>query len=740
MSARPGGGLAASLGAAWAAARAGAGSEARRLSASRMARLTLVALAVVPTLYAGLYLWANDDPYGRLDEVPAALVVEDEGASTGGVLVSLGAQVASDLEADGSFDWQRTDAADAAAGVADGRYEAAVTIPSGFSADLATVQAAVSAGEPAPPRQAQLLLTTNDATSYIGRTVAERVVDATRQAVVDQVGTQTADSFLVGFATVSQQLREAADGATQLGEGLGGAVEGADALTTGAGALVQGQEALVQGTGALADGAGQLADGTGAAVGGVDQLVTGVEQLDAGAGALADGLGQLEDGTAALPAQAQALADGASAVADGNAQVAATATALADASAQAVEGLDAARADLAAQLTALGLDDTQVAAVLEQADGLVAPVRDAQEQVAEADAALGALATGSRQVADGAGALAEAAPALAGGIAASSQGASALAEGTGQLADGVGPLADSARALDQGASALADGASQLADGQEQALAGTQQLADGAGALAEGLVPARDGATALADGLEQGAAGVPALDDDQRERAVGGITDPVATQSTSDATVSGYGAGLAPFFLALSLWIGGYVLFLVVRPLSRRAAAAGRSALGTAVGGYAPALALGVVQAVLLWGVVVGVLRLEPAQPLGLLAMMLLTSAAFVAVVHALVAWLGLPGQFLGLVLLVLQLVSAGGTFPWQTLPAPLASLHHVLPMGYAVDALRALGAGGTDVSARPVLEAVAVLGAYLVVSLVATALAARRRRVVAVSALRPLPA
>ncbi|GAA2019358.1 YhgE/Pip domain-containing protein [Pseudokineococcus marinus] len=717
-----------------AAARASSGTEVRRLLASPMARLAVLALALVPVLYAGLYLWANHDPYERLDQVPAALVVEDEGASTGGVLLSVGSQVARDLEVDGELDWQRTDAQDAAEGVRDGRYEASLLVPATFSSDLASVQQAVSAGDPAPPRQAQLELTTNDATSYLGRTIAERVVAATQQAVADQVGEQAASSFLVGFSTVSQQLQQAADGAGALADGLGQASEGADGLVQGADALLTGQRALAEGADGLATGAGQLADGTGAAVAGVDQLVTGVEQLDAGATALAGGLGQLRDGTAALPEQARALADGSAAVAEGNAQVAQTADAVATASADAVAGLAAARGDLEAQLRDLGLDDAQVAAVLARTDELVAPVQDAQAQVQEADASLQALATGSAQVAQGAGALADAAPALAQGVAASADGADALATGTGQLLEGVRPLAASARALDEGASALADGAGQLAAGEDQAVTGTEQLAGGARALATGVGQARDGAASLRDGLVQGASGVPDLSADQRERAVGAINDPVATASASTAQVSTYGAGLAPYLLALSLWIGGYVLFLVVRPLSRRAAAAGRSALGTALGGYGPAAAVGVVQSVLLWTVVVAVLRLEPAAPLGLLALLLLTSATFVAVVHALVAWFGLTGQFAGLVLLVLQLVSSGGTFPWQTLPAPLAAVHQVLPMSYAVEAFRSLTAGG---SARPVLTAVAVLGGYLVLALAASALAARRGRVLSPADLRP---
>ena len=44
--------------------------------------------------------------------------------------------------------------------------------------------------------------------------------------------------------------------------------------------------------------------------------------------------------------------------------------------------------------------------------------------------------------------------------------------------------------------------------------------------------------------------------------------------------------------------------------------------------------------------------------------------------------------------MVVQLVTAGGTFPWQTLPAPLAALHQVLPMGYVVDAMRQVMYGG----------------------------------------------
>ncbi|WP_406049592.1 hypothetical protein [Kribbella sp. NBC_00889] len=48
--------------------------------------------------------------------------------------------------------------------------------------------------------------------------------------------------------------------------------------------------------------------------------------------------------------------------------------------------------------------------------------------------------------------------------------------------------------------------------------------------------------------------------------------------------------------------------------------------------------------------------------------------------------------------MVIQLVSAGGTFPWQTIPAPLYFFHHALPMSYAIDGVRHLMYGGPGTS------------------------------------------
>ena len=57
-------------------------TELRRITATRGIVVVLLALLLVPTLYGGMYLYANRDPYGSLDRIPAALVVQDTGATT----------------------------------------------------------------------------------------------------------------------------------------------------------------------------------------------------------------------------------------------------------------------------------------------------------------------------------------------------------------------------------------------------------------------------------------------------------------------------------------------------------------------------------------------------------------------------------------------------------------------------------------------------------------------------------
>ena len=605
-------------------------TELRRITAGRLAKLVIVALVLVPTLYAGLYLYANHDPYAHFDELPAALIVEDTGATTtDGTKIEAGRDVADKLLKSGDFDWSETSAAEAEEGVREGDYYFALRIPEGFSRTL-------TGAERLDPEQAQIQVITNDANSYLSTTIATNVTDKVRDAIASEVSEQAAANFLLGISDLRSGLVKAADGAAKLEKGAG----------------------------TLRDGAGKLATG---------------------AGDLENGLNTIEGKVTDLPTKTRELATGARKVADANGEIAATGQRAATAVDDAVAAYESNRDDLDARLQAQGLDEQQRAEVLAIYDRGSAPLDRVDQRVGDVSGQLDQLATGADQVADGNEQLASAMPDLVAGIS--------------QAADGAGELST-------GATKLRDGAAQLATG----------------------------AGDLKKGLQDGAAQAPATNEELRDRIASTIADPVAIDSVSEAKASSYGAGLAPFFLALGAWIGGYVLFLLVRPISTRALAANQTPLRVALGGWLTPALIGVAQMVVVLVVVGLAVDITPVNWLGTLGFLLLTSATFIAIVHMLNALLGAPGQFLGLVLMVVQLVTAGGTFPWQTIPEPLHWLHHVLPMSYAVDGLRQLMYGG--LSGRVVADAL-VLATFLVGALLLTSYGARRQRVWTPKRVRP---
>ncbi|MGH3438330.1 MAG: YhgE/Pip family protein [Sciscionella sp.] len=619
-------------------------NELRRFTTGRLPKLALVGLLLVPLLYGAMYVYANWDPYGRLGNIPVALVNADTGAKgPDGKVVNAGDEVTGKLEHSGKFEWHQVDSAAAEQGVRDGTYAFSLTMPKDFSTALVS---------PAnfQPKQGLITLTTNDANNYLVRTIADNVLSEVRKAVAERVGTQAAERLLTGYSTIHDQLSRAADGATQ----------------------------LANGSKQLSDGQRKLRDGSSTAADGASQLYSGLSTLRAK--------------TSALPGQTSGLASGAKQVASGTAQVAGVGNQISSAADGFAAQIDSTNGQIAGRMKQDGFSDGQINKVMGIVGDLRQPLDAAHSKITDAKNKLNALNAGAQRVSSGASRLAGAAPALASGIDQAASGARQLATGTGKLRDG----------------------------ENQAVPGTDKL--------------HDGATQLQRGLKQGLGQVPNPNANARNATAKTIADPTAVRNIGDAQAATYGAGLSPFFLALAAWIGAFVLFLLFKPLSSRALVAGKSAATTVLGGWLPTAAMGVAQMVILYAVVTLAVGLHPELPLATLGFLLFASISNVALIHGLNALLGAVGKFLGLVLLILQLASAGGTFPWQTIPDVLYPLHFLLPMGYVIDGLRHLMYGG---SLGGLGLDVAVLAGWLLAGLGMGLLAARKQRVWTPARLHP---
>lgn len=606
--------------------------EFARLWSSTMGILATLALFAIPTIYTTLYLWGNYNPQDHAHKYPVAVVNLDEGLTRlDGERVNHGDQVVQNLLAQDVFKFEVTDPKRADELLREDYYGFIVTMPPSFSADLES--AATD-----EPRQASIKLTTNDANNALGTQFGQRLAEAVRAAVSSEVGDQAALKMLDGLATVR--------------DGLGTAIDGGNQLTDGANQLHDG---LIR----AGDGAAQLDAGT-------LTLADGAAQASSGANQLADGLAQLNAKTSELPSQAARLADGARQVADGDAQIAAAANRVNDVVQTANAEHNQLRSDVIDLLLARGVDPS----IVDEATQLFAPVNERIDEAAgkaqDTTDKINLLAAGAEQVADGAQQLAEASP---------------------QLANAVSQLS-------AGANQLRDGTAQLADGSTQLHAGAQQLAEGIGTARDASALIADGMTQLRDGLVDGQRQIPESTPESRAIQAAVIGSPVGVEEQSIAEAGSYGATLAPFFCALAAWVGVYALFLIVQPYSKRAATALAAPGRVAVAGWLAPTLIGAAQMITAYLSLRYVVGLPFAHGWATVGLLILASGAFASIILALNVWFGSVGQFFALLLMFMQLVGTGGTFPWQTLPEPIRTIHQYLPMTWLTEGLRQSMYGG----------------------------------------------
>ncbi|HET6633834.1 MAG TPA: YhgE/Pip domain-containing protein [Streptomyces sp.] len=688
--------------------------ELRRFGRGRLPRAAMAAMLLLPLLYGALYLWSFWNPYDRLDRIPVALVDQDRGARVDGDRLQAGDALVEELRHSDTFDWRLTDAADAREGVEDGRYFLSLTVPEHFSEHLAS-----SAGD--DPKTAALRVRTNDANNYIVGQLSRTVFSEVRAAASQKASRRFYDRIYLAFSTLHDRTQDAADGAGRLEDGIGRARAGAHDLADGLDRAAGGSERLKDGTrrlqtgaGKLASGAQQVADGTGRLRARVDAVAGKVrpflaehgDEIGAAAHDVARASAKLEDHLADLPQAARTARDAARRAADG---VQAAHDELCTGAAPEGSLLTGLPPHTCARLAAAADDADEAADAAAHADALLQD----HENLDELGSHLGRLHDAALELADEAPHLDEDLDAAVARIHRLDDGAHQVAAGAARLHEGLSTAHSGAAALDTGIG---------------------RLATGADTLSGGMYKLSDGSARLADGLQAGVAKIPDYDEAERDARTGVMSDPVALDAAKTHAAPNYGTGFAPYFIPLSLWVGAMVAYMLLPALNRRALAAGAPAWRVALAGWLPVAAIGAVQAAALLSVLHWGLGLQMARALGTAGFLLVVTASFTALVQFFTARFGPAGRIIVLALLMLQLTSAGGTYPVQTSPGFFNALHPWLPMSYVVDGLRHLITGG---GLGPVWQACGVLAAFAACALALTAHTARRSQMWTIDRLHP---
>jgi YhgE/Pip-like protein len=180
-----------------------------------------------------------------------------------------------------------------------------------------------------------------------------------------------------------------------------------------------------------------------------------------------------------------------------------------------------------------------------------------------------------------------------------------------------------------------------------------------------------------------------------------MADPVVFNEEMVDPVKTYGTGFTPYFVPLSLWVGAMAMFLVASTMENKELKKRRlfSLLREVAARYLWLALVGVLQAVVLCTVLIKVLGLQ-VNHLGMFYLFTTVLALLsIAIFQFLTYLFGMAGDFVGVILLMLQLTSSGGSYPKETLPPFFIKIGPYLPMTYAVTAFRDIISGGQiDVS------------------------------------------
>ena len=346
--------------------------------------IVLIALIVLPSLYALVNIQACWDPYGNTDQIEFAIANLDKGATFQDTQLNVGNELVKDLKDNDKFKWTFVTEDELREGVHNGDYYAGIIIPKNLSENVASI-----IGE--NPEQAELEYIVN----VKANPVAAKLTDNGANAVYTSLN-----------AKVVQIINLAAYG--KLGE-------------------------LQEG---LASGAGQLASGGSQLQAGASQVSSGASQVSSGADQVEDGAGQVQKGASDVNNGASQVQKGASDVNNGAKKVQESSDAVKQGSSQVQQGAE----ELDSAVDSSLIPDGPVKQYVESSSELA----KGSGKVAEGSSK---LADGSVSLAEGSSKVANGASDVAGGASDVAKGANDLAGGSVELAEGSLSLAAGAQLL-----------------------------------------------------------------------------------------------------------------------------------------------------------------------------------------------------------------------------------------------------------------------------------------------------
>lgn len=628
--------------------------EIKRIFGSQMMIITLAAISILPLIYGGLYLWAFWDPYGSIKNIPVAIVNTDTGATKaedGGLKsYNFGNTVVEELKKNDAMKWHFVGKKEADAGLKNRTYYTEIIIPEDFSRNIISVDSDA-------PSKANIIFISRQASSFMASKFSDTVFVHFKAALTEKINKEYIDNIFTETRNSTDDLKKAVDGTNDLNDGL-------EQAKNGSSDLVDGLETFGNKLYDLKTGLNRLADGSNSLSEGFNVVQSGKSR------SFSDGINYAADSSVTLDEGAQTLKSGAAAVDVGIGQVQTGVTSLTAGAKQSFDGM------------------TGVVQLL-TAYAAAHPEASSSAEFVQALGTAQAVAAGQNQVYLGLSSLQTNLAALKTGSGTLSGGSAQLAAGTAQMKSGLSDIKTGKDSLNDGVSQLKSGLADAKDGTQKLLDGLETIKNGQKDLLSGLKDAVSGTLELRDKLAKAFnTALGKTDKTKNDRQSTVMSAPVDIKDESVALVENNGTGFTPYFVPLSFWVGSMaVMFLIDFTLG------GKSKSKSLADKTLTSFLVCIFQTVLLDLTMIKGLHLQVNHLEAFILFNMILACTFMSIQVFLAITLDLAGKFVGIILLMLQLTTSAGTYPFETIPPFFQKINPWLPMTYAVSALKEIVSG-----------------------------------------------
>ena len=258
--------------------------------------IVMLGVSMIPALYNVIFLSSMWDPYGKVSDLPVAVVNQDKAVTASGKTLSIGEDVVSSLKENKNLDFHFVSKEDAQNGLEKGDYYMVVTLPSDLSERAASILTD-------NPQQMKIDYQTSSGHSFIAGKMSDSAMASLKQTVAQNVTDTYTSALFKNMGDLKTGLVKASDGAQQL-------ASGSQQLGSGGQTIADNLRTLNQATTKLSSGAAQFNTGLQTYTGSVAQVSSGLGSLSNGINTYANGVSTVATGANQLSGRSADLLGG----------------------------------------------------------------------------------------------------------------------------------------------------------------------------------------------------------------------------------------------------------------------------------------------------------------------------------------------------------------------------------------------------------------------------------------------